>query len=162
MLTVKRLREVLDYDPSTGVFRWTDRAPIRSRGKFAGTVNGKGYVMIGLDHTRHQAHRLAWFHYYGEWPAGDLDHRDRVSTNNAIDNLRQATDSENNRNRVLPRRAGGTAKGITLVKRTGKYQAQIRANNKTIYLGVYDSPDAARAAYVAAAIEHFGELARVE
>jgi hypothetical protein len=86
------LKQILDYDQNTGVFRWATRKCQRKRaGEIAGSVSNKGYVMIGIDYKKYSAHRLAWLYVHGDWPAGEIDHINRDRTDNRISNLRVAT-----------------------------------------------------------------------
>jgi hypothetical protein len=105
----------------------------------------------------YQAHRLAWLYMHGEWPVGDLDHINGDPADNRIANLRIATQSQNNANRRARR---GRNKGVYMEKKTGKYKANICVNRKQIYLGRFESAEAAKAAYDKAAAQYFGEYAR--
>jgi hypothetical protein len=101
--TQSRLLELLDYDKDSGNFTWI-KSPRRgvAPGSIAGTPTTKGYRHIMIDRRRYFAHRLAWLYVYGEDP-GDLqlDHINRVRSDNRIDNLRLATQSENGLNRTF-------------------------------------------------------------
>src|SRR5262245_33505102 len=98
-LTAERLREVLDYDPSTGVFKSNGgRCGSRVGATLVGTVRPDGYREIRIDWQRYLAHRLAWLHVHGSWPAGDIDHVNGNPSDNRIVNLRLATRTQNNAN----------------------------------------------------------------
>lgn len=91
------LKSLLDYNPVTGIFTWKvdrKRGQVRA-GSVAGAVNKMGYVEIGIDCCRVYAHRLAWFFQTSVWPENEIDHKDRIKTNNAFDNLREADGSQN-------------------------------------------------------------------
>ena len=58
MLTQTRLREVLHYDPATGIFTFVKG---RRKGTIAGTRHdGRGFLRVSIDNERHLLHRLAW------------------------------------------------------------------------------------------------------
>lgn len=156
MLTADRLREVLAYED--GVFRWVRPRGKRAAGAVAGTINVLGYVVICIDSRQYYAHRLAWLYVHGEWPKGEIDHRDMCKSNNKIENLRDATRSENNANRGTQR--PGRLKGTTWHKRAGRWMASIQVKGRNVYLGLHDTEEAAHAAYLAAAKEHYGDFAR--
>ena len=141
-----RLREVLDYDPDTGIFTWKVRVSTHCRpGDEAGSPHARGYVVIGLDRCVYLAHRLAWFYVHGEWPEAEIDHRNGVRTDNRLSNLRLATSTQNKQNRR-------NARGTTPFR--GRWKAQIGLGNKvTKYLGMFDTEEEAHQAYLAAKTE---------
>ena len=156
-LTAERLRELLDYDPATGIFRWRV-APARcvQAGAIAGYVGAKGYRRVMIGGRNYQAHRLAWLYVHGQWPPGELDHEDRSPDRNAVENLRPATQSQNGANQ---KRASNNTSGYKGVSRlNGKWRAQVKVNGRMRYIGCYDTPEDAHAAYCKIAAEVFGEF----
>lgn len=149
-LSAERLREVLNYDPETGVF--TRRVGSRKAkvGDIAGGKNWAGYIQIRVDVTRHMAHRLAWLYVYGRWPNGIIDHIDGNTANNRIANLREADmtiNMQNKRQATVANRCGWL--GVS-VNDKGKYIAKIGISGKrTKYIGSYSTPEEAHAAYLA-------------
>lgn len=158
--SVERIRSVLDYDPSTGVFRWKVNYSQARRGDIAGSLNQYGYRRITIDRLKLLAHHLAWFLVKGHWPSGDVDHRNLKPDDNWIDNLRLATRSQNMGNTPVHRDNRSGFKGVWLDKRRAKYCAQICVRGVKRSLGSYDTPEAAHAAYCAAAQNSFGDFAR--
>lgn len=163
VITPEYIRSILDYDPSTGQFRWLRRDDVRStwNTRYAGQSAyslSHGYVRIGVYGRGYKAHRLAWAHFYGEWPTGHIDHINCDKQDNRISNLRIATPTQNNAN--CSARRGSICKGVTLHKKTGKFQAQVKANGKNHYLGLFETPDQASSAYSEAATILFGDFAR--
>lgn len=157
-LTAERLREVLDYDPETGVFRWRVGGTGRRIGAEAGCRH-KAYTRITIDGRRWFAHNLAWLYVYGELPALRLDHRDGDGTNNRIGNLRPATHAQNMRNTKAKRGTSSLFKGVSR-HLSGRWVAQICVGGKQTHLGLYaDETEAARV-YDRAATAAFGEFAR--
>ena len=159
-ITQARLKELLDYDPSTGVFTWRRRSDVLPRWntRYAGTragTNWKGrYRQVGVGGRIYLEHRLAWFWVIGLWPK-EIDHVDCDGLNNRWDNLRTCTHSENQGNA----RARISAAGLKGVGRSGnKYTARIRGG----YLGTFETKESAHDAYVQAARRVFGAFARAE
>lgn len=102
MITHSFVKELLHYDPETGIFRWkvalTNSVGV---GLVAGTLGSRGYWHIRIGGTTYASHRLAWFYVHGEWPTQVIDHIDRDRSNNRIANLRDVSLSDNNRNRTV-------------------------------------------------------------
>jgi hypothetical protein len=168
-LTQARLRELLHYDPTTGVFTWLPRPTSTRHGRTwntryvgtrAGTVDSHGHVQIKVNGRLHLAHRLAWLYAHGEWPVAGLDHINGVRDDNRLANLRPATESQNAANRRTPITNTSGFKGVSWHKDRRRWQATIMVASKQSYLGLFDTPEAAHAAYAAAAREHHGEFAR--
>lgn len=148
MVTVDRLREVLNYDPDTGVFRWRVSTGDAIRpGQIAGGFNDGGYVKIGIDKRRYLAHRLAWLFVYSAWPKGQIDHFNGCPADNRIANLRDVTCKQNLENVRLRDANTSGYRGVSWDKERGKWLAYITHHHRMLNLGRYDSQeDAARAA----------------
>lgn len=70
-----RLKELLHYDPISGVWTWRVSNTRVRAGDRAGTVVAQGYRKIKLDGKKYFEHRLAWLYVLGRWPAKGLDHK---------------------------------------------------------------------------------------
>jgi hypothetical protein len=163
-ITAERLRQLLHYDPERGVFTWLSRPAERSwntrfAGTRAGTINGLGYVVIGILGRRYKAHRLAWLYVHGEWPGRELDHINCDKSDNRIANLRPATRSQNIANSRARSDSTSGLKGVRWHESSRRWLARLTAGGKR-HIGLFDTPEAAHAAYIAAAEKHFGEFAR--
>lgn len=158
MLTQARLRELIHYDPETGVFTHLQtRGRVRA-GYIAGNLGNSGYWHVRIDTIRYLAHRLAWLYMTGSWPTFDIDHKDGNRLNNTRENLREATRSQNiaNQGPLKSNRLG--LKGVRLKR--GRYVANICVCGKKKYLGSFPTPEEAHAVYAKAAVDYFGEFAR--
>ncbi len=130
-------------------------------GKFYNAITGyevgnnkRGiYSYIEVRGRKYLAHRLAWLYVYGQWPHSLIDHIDGNPRNNEISNLREATDVENHQNTKC--------RGFHFCRRNQKYRAQITIEKQRRYLGYFDTPEQARAAYEAASQQHFGKFSGV-
>ena len=159
-LTQEALISILFYDQNTGLFTWLKNTGRAHKGDVAGKPHPCGYVLIGIKGRHYLAHRLAWFYVYGEWPV-EIDHINLIKNDNRIGNLRTATRTQNNMNRLSSKHSTSGCKGASLDRRDGKYDARIRMNGKTYYLGRFSDPEDATKAYHAAAKKLCGEFARV-
>lgn len=155
-LTAERLRELLHYDPETGVFRWrADRLTGRGRrllaraGDIAGTREQNGYVRINIDYRPQRAHRLAFLYVTGKWPRHHVDHKNGVPDDNAWSNLRDVPQAINNQNQRRVRADSKT--GVQGVQQTadGRFVARVGLSG-TRHIGRFDTPQEAHSAYVAA------------
>ncbi|MCI0598744.1 MAG: HNH endonuclease [Beijerinckiaceae bacterium] len=162
MITTERLREVLAYDPDTGVFTWRVARGRQSAGPEAGSLDGRGYRQIRIDGRRYQAHRLAWLYMAGAWPKDEIDHVNMDCADNRFENLREATRSQNQANIRAQSNNTSGFKGVCWHKRDRRWEAKIMVCGRKKHLGYFDTPKAAHAAYVAAAKLHFKEFARFE
>lgn len=147
-----RLREVLDYQPETGVFLWKARTAITNRvGEVAGTVDSRGYIRIGVDRHIYKAHRLAWLFVHGCLPDGEIDHINGVKSDNRIANLRDVSRMTNQQNqRASLSRQIGRHIGVTPHPATGKWRARIWHQGKNLSLGLHATQEDAHKAYLKA------------
>ena len=155
MLTQEYLKSVFLYDPETGEF--TRKKP-NKRWPEVGTLTNAGYLQIYVKGKTYLAHRLAWLYMYGEVPK-ELDHINTIRTDNRIANLRESSRSENQCNRLITCRNKAGVKGLSKVKKTGKWQAFIGIAGKSIYLGVFDNVEEGAKALEKARELHHGEFA---
>ena len=89
----------------------------------------------------------------------EIDHKDRNSYNNKLDNLRECTRSQNMANTKVPPGKYSSYRGVSYYKRRGKFSAHIKVNQKKKYLGSFEDEVQAAKVYDAAAYEAFGEFA---
>ncbi len=167
-LTHEQLRDLLAYEPETGLFRWrVDRGAawhgkiLNARaGDIAGTETERGYRAIRIDGRNYYAHRLAWLYMTGEWPKKQIDHVNANRDDNRWENLRAATSRENNWNSSKQKNNTTGFKGVYLDKRVNRYVAQIMHSGKRKHLGMFSSAEKAHAAYCEAARAFHGEFWR--
>jgi hypothetical protein len=163
-ITQDELKQMLDYNPETGIFTWKDCRRATYNGKRAGSVNHdkkQGYKrrVIVISNKWHREQNLAWLYVYGETPLLHLDHINNDATDNRIVNLRLATPTENKRNSKIYKNNKSGYKGVTFLKKSNTYRAEIRINGKGKNLGERKCPIEAYELYKKAANEHFGEFA---
>lgn len=159
MLTLDRLHQLLKYDPETGNLIWqVTKSAKAPAGSIAGSVNAKGHVNLQIDKKMYAAHQLVFMYHFGYIP-DEIDHIDKIKTNNRIENLRECTSSQNKGNIGLLRSNTTGYRGVSFNKQSGKYHAQIKIHGVQTYLGRADTAEQAALIYNQAAKEHFGEFA---
>ena len=141
MLDQKRLKEMLNYDPDTGIFTWRIRAAKKTHiGDQAGSIfkhRNTHYRQIMLDGSHYKAHRLAWLYMHGKWPEGQIDHKDGNGLHNWAKNLRDVNNCENQRNcRISSNNTSGVI-GVSFHKKSGTWSANIGVNSKQKGLGYF-------------------------
>lgn len=151
-LTQDLLKELLHYDPDTGVFtNRTNRNQLAKKGQRAGFVTvPQGYRHIGIKGRQYREHRLAWLYVHGVWPSGDIDHINGITDDNRIANLRDVTTQDNCQNQRKLR--SDSASGLMGARsfRPGKWQASIKVDGKYKHLGTFYTPEEAHEAYMKA------------
>jgi nuclear transport factor 2 (NTF2) superfamily protein len=136
-ITADMARQLLNYDPDTGEFRWRERVSSMFVGegkaqeslcrkwnaRYANTLTGNaisypGYLRIGVLGKIYLAHRVAWLMSYGYWPKEDIDHVDGRRDKNHLSNLREASRAENLQNISMHSTREGGLVGANFHKRT--------------------------------------------
>lgn len=180
-LTPEMVRDVLRYEPATGKLFWKPRAvgmfrdtPGRTaehacrnwNARYAGqealtaqTEDGYFHGQV-LGHSV-KAHRVAWCIETGAWPEATIDHEDTDPSNNRWENLRAATQGENNCNRGGAIFSSSQYKGVSWYGRKQKWEAYIQIAGRKKSLGHFtEEAEAARVYDEWARIEH-GRFAKL-
>ena len=173
-----QLNDLLHLDPATGRLFWKPREPRhfkesskvssldacrRWNAGFSGkealtSINVHGYRAGRVLYHSLCAHTVIWAMTHGRWPEKEIDHINGDPLDNRPENLREATRSENEMNKLPGKRNSSGIKGVSWEKRRSKWRAQITANGEYKYLGSFGTRDEAESAYIAASIEMHGEF----
>lgn len=163
-LTQDLLKELFEYRDGE-LYRKISTANRVKKGDLAGTLRVDGYRYTRVRNKLYLAHRLIFLYHNGFLPEF-LDHIDVNPLNNNINNLREATHSQNHMNKRKDKSYNGNPtssrfKGVTWDKGREKWMAQITINGINKNIGRFTSESDAAKAYDAAAIEMFGEFAKL-
>lgn len=142
MLTQSELKKWLTYDEKTGYFYWNKTYNSIVSGRRTGYSPKNKYVKIKLKQQTYLAHRLAWLYVTGCFPDKQIDHENRIRSDNSWSNLRLATPTEQMANSVKRPSYKGTR------KHGNRWQASIRINGKKVFLGSFSNEADAHLAYV--------------
>lgn len=160
---IARAQEVLRYEPETGKLYWkvktADKVVV---GREAGCHQGKRDVVVAIDGTTYQAHRLIWAIVTGEQPPNTIDHVDMNTYNNRWENLRAADESRNGGNRLAQKNNKSGTKGVYFypVKLQKPWLARLQYRGVIRLNTYFATKEEAAAAYAEAASKWFGEFAR--
>lgn len=137
MITQIELKKHLSYNPETGIF--TRLTMPNGRIKIGDIAGSKkfGYIVIRINKKQYRAHHLAWLYIYGYMPKC-IDHIDHNRSNNKIENLREASTVENNKNRGMNKNNTSGITGVGWAKDKGKWVSQIQHQRKNHNLGYYE------------------------
>lgn len=160
MLTAEYVRQILHYDPETGIFTRRYKSQKTPAGGILGTPREDGYLIFRIGKFVYRTHRVAWLYMTGVWPKNTIDHVNLNRSDNRWCNLREATWSQNNANRGSDIRNKTGIKGVGLSRSGKKFIANIRRRGTNKYLGTFDCPAAAHFAYLIEAHKEFGEYSR--
>jgi len=162
-LSAERLRQLLTYQPETGLFFWNvesrsgfnDSVVNHLPGDEAGTPRkSDGRIVIRIEGRTYLRYRLAWLWMAGQWPLGEIDHRDGDPTNDKFENLREATRTFNQQNMRRPIKTKRSSKylGVFANKTGGSkpWRAAIQDRGRQIWLGAFATEEEARDAYLSA------------
>ncbi len=150
-ITQESLRELFDYKEG---HLWR-----KSSGKKAGTVAKEKYRRIMVHGTLKYEHQLIFIYHYGYCP-DVIDHIDNNALNNAIENLREATLSENQFNSKTHKNSTTKIKNVTYLQESGKYRVTLALNKSKKHFGYYDDPELAELVAIEARDKYHGRFAR--
>lgn len=140
------LKEILSYDKETGIFKWKidiysgRNKSIKhiSAGDRAGTINGSGYLRIGIDKKSYLCQHLAWIYEHGEMPKNSqIDHENHIRHDNRIKNLRIVTNAINQKNVSKRKDNQSGFTGVNWHEKSCKWVAQIQIDKKKKHLGYF-------------------------
>lgn len=105
--TAELVRELLDYNPDTGVVTWKVKHSAMGKiGKIIGENKTGNYRVVCLYGKQYKLHRIIWLIVYGKWPTQFIDHINGIKGDNRLINLREVTRTENQLNRPYHRKGG--------------------------------------------------------
>jgi hypothetical protein len=142
MITQSKLRELLDYNETTGIFIWKYPVSIRIKvGSEAGCKCSDGYIRIRIYGNLYLAHRLAWLYKFGKFPPIDIDHINRNRIDNRISNLRSANRSMNMKNGNIRKDNKSGTKGVSWNNERKKWQVMIASGGKYKFVGRFSKKE---------------------
>lgn len=160
-MTQDQLKQYIKYDCITGIFTrcGLHKQDRKSKiGTTIGSLEKTGYLVIRVCGNLYKAHRLAWLYMTGEWPSKEIDHINRIKTDNKWENLRVATDKDQQGNYNIRKDNKSGFRGVSFHKRDKVWQATLQTKSDQKFIGNFKTKEEARRAYDKAAREYFGEF----
>jgi hypothetical protein len=148
MLTQLHLKKIISYDKATGDFTWLiSRGGKAKNGVKAGYLKPSGYIVIMIDNKNYPAHRLAFLYETGSLPENEVDHINRIKSDNRWENLRECTRFQNMMNlEKHPKNTSGY-KGVSFMARDSVWVAQCTINKQHHFIGRFLTAELASTAY---------------
>ena len=158
VFTSEQLKDVFLY--KEGMLYWKDRAKRRIKKQGQASWLGKnGYYYVSIGKQKFKQARLIWIMFNGGTDKF-IDHINNVSTDDRIENLREATPAENMYNRRRFRISSTGYRGVSYCKFTGRYVGEVRAQGKRVFFGRFDTPEEANNACIKAREQYHGSFVR--
>ena len=152
MITQQRLKELVDYDPKTGVF--IRKTLVRGKGVIGEVVGMKdrdGYLKASFHGRRYFLHRLAWLYVYGVFPKNVIDHINGIPDDNRIKNLRDVSIKVNAQNQTKAQASSKTKLlGVCWHKHKNLFMASIRVDGVVKFLGYFKKAEEGHKKYLEA------------
>lgn len=164
-LTQDILKELLHYDPGTGIFTWRKRDfkwfryprschdwNYKRANSAAGCITKTGYMKIVILGVSYRSHRMIFLYMTGYLPPYQIDHINGIRHDNRWCNLRSATPLENSRNQRMREGSASGVTGVSWYENLNKWVAKIKVKRKNIHLGYFvnigDAAEARKAAEI--------------
>lgn len=122
----------------------TNTGYIQANTAHGNKVDGRGFIKM---HRLVTGNQMDW-----------VDHINRNKADNRKENLRECNRSQNGMNRDLYSNNVTGVTGISKRKNNGKYQANIKEDGRSKYLGFFDTKEDAIKARLAAEAKYYGEF----
>jgi hypothetical protein len=135
MITQELVKELFEYRDGV-LFNKVYRSSNAQVGMRSGKVRPDGYAVVSIKEKLFYIHRLIFLYHHGHMPEC-VDHIDNSPLNNRIENLREATRSQNSTNMVMRKSNTSGFKNVYWDKKTKKWFVQIRVNKKSKSFGSY-------------------------
>lgn len=152
--TIAVLQQMFRVTDEGLLVRLIDSGTNGKAGAAAGNINAGGYLQLEVCGFPTTAHRVVFAIVFGRWPNGEIDHIDGNKINNRPSNLREASRKVNAQNIRKAKKSNNLGFLGVSPGRRGKFRASLRVDGKQRYLGEFDTPEKAHAAYLTEKRKH--------
>ncbi|QJA17793.1 hypothetical protein vBSenI1_32 [Salmonella phage vB_Sen_I1] len=139
MITQERLKELFDYSPETGEFTRKVSRGNQKAGSIAGSLRKDDYICIWVDGKPYYAHQLAFLYMEGYLPE-EIDHINRIRSDNRWVNIKDSSHQENSRNKAAKSKSGYL--GVFWFKRDHKWHVRVvNSMGEKVHGGLFNYAD---------------------
>lgn len=140
---IETLHEHVRADFEKGQLYWKNPGRGKNLYKPIGCYDSNGYKKVTINYVNTYVHIVIYFLYYGEWPSGIIDHKDRCRHNNVPSNLIDTNHSGNAMNTGIWKTNTTGVKGVSWSTQFQKYKVTKQGR----HLGYFDKLEHAALAY---------------
>lgn len=134
----KELNELFFFDKNSGFLIWKNCPSNKNKnGKRAGCKLHNGYRRVKIGGEDYKEHRIIWIMHYNQQPKEFIDHINGIKDDNRIQNLREATNSQNVCNSRTGSRNNTGVKGVYYNSKRKRYTASCCLNGESKFLGSF-------------------------
>lgn len=134
-ITKELLNSIFTY--KDGAIFWKESRKGTQAGDPAGGINGNGYFATQINGKRYKNHVIIYIMHYGNTKY-EIDHIDKNPLNNNIENLREATKSQNQWNKSKSSNNSSGFKNVWLDKKVNKWAVSVQKYGKSYWGGYFD------------------------
>lgn len=158
MISHSRLKELFDYSPDGGFIR---KVVLNRRSKVGEYVYGfsdrLGYKYASVDSKTYPMHRLIWaWHGHEE---SELDHVNRIRSDNRIENLRPASRCQNMWNKGKQSNNTSGVKGVCWKKDKDAWSVRLGVEGRRLHIGYFKEIELAELVAIEARAKYHGSFA---
>ena len=157
-ITQQLVKDLFEYRDGE-LYRRIGTSSNAKAGDKAGSLSGDGYLHTTINGKKYKNHRIIFMYYHGYLPEF-IDHIDNNRLNNHIENLREATIAQNNRNAKTPNTNTSGVKGVSWSKAANKWLVRIHINDKEKCFGHYHDIEIAKFIAETMRNKYHGDFAR--
>ena len=143
MLTQERVKELFDYKDGQLIRKVTINNNKAKKGHIVERKHNGGYLCVSIDGITYLVHRVVFLWHHGYIPEF-IDHKDGSRSNNKINNLRECTASQNQRNSKIGKNNTSGVKGDSWDKINNKWVVRITVGGKYKNFGRHDDLELAQ------------------
>ena len=157
MITQDQVKDLFEYRNGDLYWKVANNKKIKIGNK-AGTADFQGYLRTRINRKPYLNHRIIFLWHYGYLPQC-IDHKDCNPSNNKIENLREATNSQNSCNAKTFSTNTSGVKGVYWSNRDKKWRVTLSLNGRRMYFGCYDNLEQAKLVIQKARLKCHGQFA---